>query len=124
MGLCAVVKVSFKLSKTILLNIHVEPYTHTTSLEMRPATRRVVTCRADGLASVCQPVPPFHHRPPQRAHQGAQHLPHMAQLAESMRYQVHAAIPAVRPRKPKGGGDVRLRFRAGDRVVSDGLCRG
>ena len=34
-------------------------------------------------------------RPPQRAQQGVQHLPHMAQLADFMRYQVHAAIPAV-----------------------------
>ena len=27
--------------------------------------------------------------------QGVQHLPHMAQLADFMRYQLHAAIPAV-----------------------------
>ena len=33
-------------------------------------------------------------RPPQRAQQGVQHLPHMAQLADFMRYQVHAAIKA------------------------------
>ena len=42
-------------------------------------------------------------RPPQRAHQGLQasrgcstcDLPHMAQLADFMRFLVHAAIPAV-----------------------------
>ena len=34
-------------------------------------------------------------RPPQRENQGAQHLPHMAQLADFMRFQVHAAIPTV-----------------------------
>ena len=30
-----------------------------------------------------------------RPAEGVQHLPHMAQLADFMRYQVHAAIPAV-----------------------------
>ena len=39
-------------------------------------------------------------RPPQRAQQGAQHLPHTAQLADFMRYQVQAVIKRPSPPSP------------------------
>ena len=54
-------------------------------------------------------------RPPQRAQQGVQHLPHMAQLADFMRYQVHAAI--CRRRARLSGRPAYGLALAGDRGV-------
>ena len=34
-------------------------------------------------------------RQPHRVHQGAQHMPQMAQLVEIMRFQVYGAAPAA-----------------------------
>ena len=71
---------------------------------MREVPRRTVAMALDLGARAsclhrCAPgtsrAPAIRDRPPQRVQQGVQHLPHMAQLADFMRYQVHAAIPAV-----------------------------
>ena len=65
------------------------------SSEERCARARAAPTTAPSLAQIGVPRAAVRDRPPQRVQQGVQHLPHMAQLADFMRYQVHAAIPAV-----------------------------
>ena len=60
-----------------------------------PNTHPFATTYFGGGQLIGVPQAAIRDRPPQRAHQGMQYLPHMAKLADFMCYQVHAAIPAV-----------------------------
>ena len=53
---------------------------------------------------------------------GAPFVPHMAQLAAFMRYQVHAAIPAITP-KHAAGVRGHARGRSGGVCLQSGLWR-